>query len=745
VPLSADHFQAADRLSQAAGGRTVIDVSFPMLAHLSADFIRHVEELVPKADILVFSHPWVYPLTAHLLDRPRQLLVYDAHNFEGFLRAELLDDGAVGTEIAKHVVATEFGLAQKAGLVAVCSKEDGALFGDMYGVPETRIHIVPNGVFSRKLTPPTPAERASARDAFSLHGQSALFLGSGYGPNLQAARFVVEHLAPELPDTCFLLCGGVADSAEIDQLRTSAPPNVRFVGTLSEENKQRWLHAADVAINPMFSGSGTNIKMFDFLAAGLPTLATPVGARGIDPGNPPSFLVAEPERFVAVLADLLADQSLTAVMAKRGRALVEARFSWEKLSPALGTLFLQAFADLGTGGVSLDSTPAPPQQVCQELKVAQLPTVHLSTWGTRCGIAEYAANIAESLETMGAESLIASVRQDGRITMTRGRHLAEPMTVEDMAVWGNVAPVATATACLKAGAKAVLLHYHPAFFPPLMLTRLTRTLCDAGLRVAAVLHNSRDLTDGELTELAATGATLLVHNDPELVRLRELGGLRVLRVPMGLPELPDEPTEAARARLELGGGPIIGSFGFLRPHKGVSELIEAMAIVREVHPGAVLLGLHALYPSSDSEACLAECMDKVKALHLEGAVRLETRFRKISEVVQDLHACDVVVMPYHQSSEGASASAHTAIAARRPVLFTRQEIFGPLARLGYTVESSAPVVLAAGLLAFLASPHLLKQSARRVGEFVQEHGWRTVGACYAAVLYGDSGEREEPS
>jgi hypothetical protein len=138
-------------------------------------------------------------------------------------------------------------------------------------------------------------------------------------------------------------------------------------------------------------------------------------------------------------------------------------------------------------------------------------------------------------------------------------------------------------------------------------------------------------------------------------------------------------------------------------------------------------------------------MDKVKALHLEGAVRLETRFRKISEVVQDLHACDVVVMPYHQSSEGASASAHTAIAARRPVLFTRQEIFGPLAHLGYTVESSAPVVLAAGLLAFLASPHLLKQSARRVGEFVQEHGWRTVGACYAAVLYGDSGEREEPS
>ena len=32
----------------------------------------------------------------------------------------------------------------------------------------------------------------------------------------------------------------------------------------------------------MFSGSGTNIKMFDFMAAGLPVISTPTGARGIN-------------------------------------------------------------------------------------------------------------------------------------------------------------------------------------------------------------------------------------------------------------------------------------------------------------------------------------------------------------------------------------------------------------------------------------------------------------------------------
>ena len=35
-------------------------------------------------------------------------------------------------------------------------------------------------------------------------------------------------------------------------------------------------------INPMISGSGTNIKMFDFMAAGLPIITTDIGARGIE-------------------------------------------------------------------------------------------------------------------------------------------------------------------------------------------------------------------------------------------------------------------------------------------------------------------------------------------------------------------------------------------------------------------------------------------------------------------------------
>ncbi len=40
--------------------------------------------------------------------------------------------------------------------------------------------------------------------------------------------------------------------------------------------------AASVAVNPMVSGSGTNLKIVEYLAAGVPVVSTPFGMRGLD-------------------------------------------------------------------------------------------------------------------------------------------------------------------------------------------------------------------------------------------------------------------------------------------------------------------------------------------------------------------------------------------------------------------------------------------------------------------------------
>jgi glycosyltransferase involved in cell wall biosynthesis len=94
----------------------------------------------------------------------------------------------------------------------------------------------------------------------------------------------------------------------------------------------------------MFSGSGTNIKMFDFMAAGLPTLTTLIGARGITNHNQNVMRIVEPraECFEKALRELSVNDFERHKIGKAARACVEDNYSWEGISPQVGRLISSA-------------------------------------------------------------------------------------------------------------------------------------------------------------------------------------------------------------------------------------------------------------------------------------------------------------------------------------------------------------------------------------------------------------------
>ena len=63
------------------------------------------------------------------------------------------------------------------------------------------------------------------------------------------------------------------------------PTNVGLLGVVNEMEKNRVFSTVDFALNPMYSGSGTNLKMFDFMSAGIPIITSEFGTRGIDNKN----------------------------------------------------------------------------------------------------------------------------------------------------------------------------------------------------------------------------------------------------------------------------------------------------------------------------------------------------------------------------------------------------------------------------------------------------------------------------
>ncbi len=345
IPLSKDHYKAAAELQNRLNGKTVIDVSFDLLAHLSQDFVLSVREAVDKADVVVFSHPWVYPLVKDKLRKGSQFIVYDSHNVESLLRAILLDDAADGTQLVKHVALLEYEICHKADLILACSHDDRILFNNFYNIPFSKMAVIPNGAFLDKFFPGKEEDKFKLKKKYKLEERPViLFIGTYFQPNVEAAEFICKNLAPTMPDINFVIAGGVG--LALKDFDAQIIPNLYITGKIEESTKLDYFAMADMAINPIFSGSGTNIKMFEFMAAGLPVVSTPVGARGIIIGAEKSFIISEKNKFTENIYKILKDREYSRKLSANGRQLVEQIYSWKRISSKLGLLLHRSIEKL---------------------------------------------------------------------------------------------------------------------------------------------------------------------------------------------------------------------------------------------------------------------------------------------------------------------------------------------------------------------------------------------------------------
>lgn len=340
IPLSEQQHAAAAQLAGKIGGTVVIDLAFSEQAHLSPKYIEAVRTAVPQAQVLVFSHPWVYPLVQDQI-RADQVVIYDAQNVEGYLRAQLLDDqDPTQAALLERVCRDEAALGYRANWILACSHEDLQRFFRVYGFAPAKMRVVPNGVMA--FTDSRGLVRDDCRQALGILPQAvlAIFVGSSYGPNVEAAVFIVHELAPAMPHIQFVIAGGVGVGL------TSSLANVTVTGSLSEAQKDLWLGAANFALNPMFSGSGTNIKMFDFMASHLPVITTEIGARGIETSYHKAMTIVAPTLagHQPAIAKMM-DEAYCQSAAQEARSCVEEGYAWEHISDQLGA-FMQMRAKI---------------------------------------------------------------------------------------------------------------------------------------------------------------------------------------------------------------------------------------------------------------------------------------------------------------------------------------------------------------------------------------------------------------
>jgi len=288
--------------------------------------------LLDTADVIIAEHPWLFRPVFQCAGVRQARWVLDAHNIEHPLYAAR-PGGALQRAAGRRLQALEAFAFHHADLGLVVCDDDAAEARRRYGVSADALLIAPNGVDCTTLRPVDAATRQARKRALGLgDGPMALFVGAAWPPNVEAAREIVGW-ADALAATgvrC-VIAGTVGRGLR----REALPQNLLVTGPVDDVGP--WLEAADLALNPMRSGGGSNIKLLEYLACGLPAVSTPFGARGLGltPGR--HLVIAPPEAFAREVRALLADRQRMAELGRAGRTHVAERFDWGGIARQIDT------------------------------------------------------------------------------------------------------------------------------------------------------------------------------------------------------------------------------------------------------------------------------------------------------------------------------------------------------------------------------------------------------------------------
>jgi glycosyltransferase involved in cell wall biosynthesis len=313
--------------------------------------------------------------------------------------------------------------------------------------------------------------------------------------------------------------------------------------------------------------------------------------------------------------------------------------------------------------------------------------------GTRCGVAQYAAQ------------LVAALHDVGRTVA----HVPEPAPE----------PVGT-----RPGSGVLHLQHEHSHVAPERVAAAARRARESGVPLVVTEHTVLRATrrgpadpDGDGPDPVTRDAweddvaALVAHSAECAALLRERRpGQRVALIPHGCPTW-FPPRKARRGR-------VVATFGFLEPHKGLARLLDAAAALGDGDGGVEEVLLVGSTRAAWAEEWLA-------SLDLPLRVRRVPEFLDEDEIARRLAAeADVLVFPYAQPRFAAvSGAVRVGLASGVPVLTSPTTWFSDLRDVTVQPATLQTDDLAAGIARLLDDTALRDELVAAARQHCHDHSW----------------------
>src|SRR3989441_3064067 len=279
--------------------------------HMNADMLAAGVELGDRFTFdVVHGHDWLVAVAGdHLAKRFRCPLVVTIHATE-YGRHQ----GWVDKHPQSHIHGVERWMANRADRVITCSHYMRGHVADIYGLEESRISVIPNGIDPLDLQPVDDLERLRAQFAAPDERLVVLVGRLVYEKGFQLALEALPGLIERLGNVRFLVAGSGTHEQELRRQASSLglDGHGTFLGWIGDDVLHSLYRIADVCVVPsIYEPFG--LVALEAMASGCPCIVADTGGlREVVPDGEVGlrFRARDPEALAEVTERVLADDEL---------------------------------------------------------------------------------------------------------------------------------------------------------------------------------------------------------------------------------------------------------------------------------------------------------------------------------------------------------------------------------------------------------------------------------------------------